>query len=69
MKAKVLKTEFGWEPAYWYDGIWNIDPGFAKTTRREAQAALDADLDQCLAIDAQQRIYAAGMDYACGYRD
>lgn len=69
MKAKVIKTENGWEPAFLYDGGWEIEPGFALPTKREAEAALRRDIEQCAIIDAQQCAYSSGIDYACGYRD
>lgn len=71
MKSKVIKTEYGWEPAFYWDDTreWVIEPGFAKATRAEAQAALDKDNEESRRIDAGQRHYQSGYDYACGYRD
>ena len=70
-RAKVIKTEYGWEPAYWSEHFkeFVIEPGFAQPTRALAQAALDADLQSSLQIDADQRAYQAGVDHACGYHD
>lgn len=70
MKSKVVKTECGWEPAFLdLYGVWSIEPGFAKPTKKEALAALRADEENARKIDADNRAYAAGLDYACGYRD
>lgn len=84
MKSKVIKTELGWEPAFWQEasegfnehGVYVafpagfvIEPGFAKPTKAEAQAALDRDNEESARIDAGQRHYQSGYDYACGYRD
>lgn len=67
--AKVVKTDQGWEPAFLWKGEWMIEPGFARPTRAEAVAQLKRDLEQSARIDAQQREYARGYDYACGYVD
>ena len=82
-KPKVVKTENGWEPAFWWNahtifpnGIetkvpagYQVEPGFAKPTKAEAQAKLDADLRQCAYIDATSRQYQSQYASACGYHD
>ena len=71
MQAKVIKTEEGWEPAFWdeHSNEWSIEPGFALPTKRKAEQALKADADACNKIDATDRLYASQYEYACGYRD
>jgi hypothetical protein len=71
MKAKIVKTEFGFEPAFWNEdsGSYVVEPGFAKSTRDEAQEALNRDLQSCRDSDFQSRIYEAQIAYACGERD
>ena len=66
MRAKVIKTEFGWEPAFDTGNGegYVIEDGFAKPTRAEAQAALDASLE----CESESR-YAAQYAHACGYID
>ena len=73
-KATVLKTEFGFEPAYaWKErGAWgefSIEPGFAKATRAEAEADMEKDLARCRAIDGASRLYASQYACACGEHD
>ena len=70
-KAKVIKTELGWEPAFLNenDGEYYIEPGFALPTKKAAEADLEQSLRVCEQIDAQDRIYQAQYAYACGYRD
>jgi hypothetical protein len=75
MKARIIKTDLGYEPAFSHRdalgnyGEYEIEPGFANPTRREAQAALDADLRADQRVSAADRIYQSGFASACGYHD
>jgi len=69
MKSKIIKTSQGFEPAFFYDDVWNVEPGFAESTRKAAEQKLAADSEQCRVIDAQQRLYAAQYAHACGYHN
>ena len=69
-KAKVVKTEFGWEVAFiGNDGIWEIQSGFALSTKAEAEAALRALEEADVRVRISERDYQAGYAYACGYYD
>ena len=69
MKAKVVKTENGWEPAFLDSatGVWGVEPGFAEATRKKALDSLRRALVLDEACDADCRVYQAGYDAACGY--
>jgi hypothetical protein len=69
--AKVVKTENGWEPAFWQEhfGEYVVEPGFAKRTKREAEAALAADLAISAACVAAERLYQGQYAYAAGYHN
>lgn len=84
MRCRVVKTELGWEPEFWYAGHsyvnhegktvtipagWYIEPGFASSSKKEAQAKLDADLEQARISEAADRQYQSQLAYACGERD
>lgn len=67
---KVVKTERGWEPAFWseHHNDYFLEPdSVAKATREEAEAALKADLEYAADCDAQDRHFQAQLAYACGY--
>lgn len=67
IKFKVVKTEFGYEFASFFQGEWVIEPDACYPTRKEAQAALDADLEEAERCDAADRAYQSGYASACGY--
>ena len=70
MKSRVVKTENGWEPAFFQPITgWTVEPGFARPTRREALSLLDQDERDAARCDAASRQYAAGYAFACGYRE
>ncbi len=71
LKYKIVKTELGFEPCFSFDDgkTWGIEPGFAKPTRAEAQAVLDADIALSHAWESESRNYRIGYDHACGYQD
>jgi len=74
-QPRIVKTEYGYEPEYWFDGTptipagWYVEPGFARPTRAEAEAQLNREIANWAAVETAAKEYLAGLDYACGIRD
>lgn len=67
----IVQTEAGFEPAFWSHefACYCVEPGFALTTREEAQSRLDNDVEALRASNTATRTYAGAMAHACGYHD
>lgn len=66
------KTERGWEIAERYNGeiyTESEQTSVVYPTKAACNAAIETQANESARMAGDQRAYASGMDYACGYRD